>query len=90
MKLDNRSRFVAGYVFYYQHENPSHQPGGLFMLYARLFSYKVHTLYHLKRFRGTKRLRKPIWCNLKRLFGTKSCQAGGRGYDYQPFCPELG
>ena len=28
MKLDNRSRFVAGYVFYYQHENPSHQPGG--------------------------------------------------------------
>ena len=56
MKLDNRSRFVAGYVFYYQHENPSHQPGGLFMLYTRLFSHKVHTLYHLKRFRGTKRL----------------------------------
>ena len=28
----------------------------VFMSYTRLFSYKVHTLFHLKRFRGTKRL----------------------------------
>ena len=27
-----------------------------FMLYTRLFSYTVHTLFRLKRFRGTKRL----------------------------------
>ena len=50
------------------------------------FSNTVHTWFHIKRFRGTKRLWKPIWCNLKRLFGTKSCQAGGLGYDCLPFC----
>ena len=28
----------------------------VFMSYTHLFSHTVHTLYHLKRFRGTKRL----------------------------------
>ena len=42
MKLDNRSRFVAGYVFYYQHENPSHQPGGIYVIRPPIFSHSAH------------------------------------------------
>ena len=31
----------------------------------------VATLYQLKRFRGTKRIKLYIWCRLKRFLGTK-------------------
>ena len=44
----------------------------------------------LKRFCGTKHFRKYIWCDLKRLFGTKLCgqhQSGPEnGVNNRPFC----
>ena len=47
-------------------------------------------LFCLKRFRGTKRFLKYIWCGLKRLFGTKLCglhQSGHEnGVNNRPFC----
>ena len=47
-------------------------------------------LFRLKRFCGTKRFRKYIWCGLKRLFGTKLCghhQSGPEnGVNNRPFC----
>ena len=50
-------------------------------------------LSQLKRFRGTKRFRKYIWCDLKRLFGTKLCgqhQSGPEnGVNNRPFCHRL-
>ncbi len=46
-------------------------------------------LSQLKRFCGTKRFRKYIWCSLKRLFGTKLCgqhQSGPEnGVNNRPF-----
>ena len=47
-------------------------------------------LSRLKRFSGTKRFRKYIWYELKRLFGTKLCgqhQSGPEnGVNNRPFC----
>ena len=47
-------------------------------------------LFRLKRFGGTKRFRKYIWYELKRLFGTKLCgqhQSGPEnGVNNRPFC----
>ncbi len=54
-----------------QSNSQSNSPARWSFIIHPPFSHTVHTLFHLKRFRGTKRIRKPIWCNLKRLFGTK-------------------
>ena len=47
-------------------------------------------LFRIKRFCGTKRFRTHIWCDLKRLFGTKLCgqhQSGPEnGVNNRPFC----
>ena len=56
-----------------QFNSQSSSPARWFLGNNRLISHIVRTLFHLKRFHGTKRLLKPIWCNLKRLFGTKLC-----------------
>lgn len=54
-----------------QFNSQSSSPARWFLGNNRLISHIVRIWYHLKRFRGTKCPRKPIWCNLKRLFGTK-------------------
>ena len=56
---------------YYRQNSSSRIIVVLVYTVSTLFSNTVRILYRIKRFRGTKRLLKPSWCNLKRLFGTK-------------------
>ena len=54
-----------------QFNSQSSSPARWFLGNNRLISHIVHTLFRLKRFRGTKRLCGYVWFRLKRLFGTK-------------------